>query len=147
MRIVVQRVKHAEVSVEGDRVGSIGKGALVFFGVHKEDSPSMIPWLAQKLIQLRIFSDEQDKMNLSLMDIGGEILVVSQFTLYADCSQGRRPDFFAAASSNKAQSLYEQFLSELRSSRLRVEAGVFGANMQVSLLNDGPVTLILDAKE
>jgi D-aminoacyl-tRNA deacylase len=83
MRIVVQRVKHAEVSVEGDRVGSIGKGALVFFGVHKEDSPSMIPWLAQKLIQLRIFSDEQDKMNLSLMDIGGEILVVSQFTLYA----------------------------------------------------------------
>ena len=146
MRIVIQRVKKAQVVVEERIVGSIAKGALVLLGVHKEDDPSKIPWLSQKLLHLRMFSDEHGKMNLSLMDIRGEILIVSQFTLYAQCSEGRRPDFFSAAAPSLAETLYQQFITAVKSSDLKVETGIFGADMEVSLINDGPVTFIIDGK-
>lgn len=146
MRIVIQRVTSAKVEVEEKIVGSIGKGALVFFGAHKEDSASQTLWLAQKLVNLRIFADSQDKMNLSLLDIQGEVLIVSQFTLYGDCSEGRRPAFTDAAPPEIAKSFYEKFIAEVTEQKLRVQTGMFGARMQVSLVNDGPITLILDAK-
>jgi len=146
MRIVIQRVASAKVDVEGKTVGSIGKGALVLFGVHKEDTAEQTLWLASKLVNLRIFSDAQDKMNLSLLDIQGEVLIVSQFTLYGNCSEGRRPAFTDSAPPEIAKSLYEKFIAEVAKQKLKVETGVFGAHMQVSLINDGPVTLILDAK-
>jgi D-tyrosyl-tRNA(Tyr) deacylase len=147
MRIVIQRVSQAKVDVEGKTVGEIGKGALVLFGVHKDDTPAQTLWLANKLVNLRIFADPSDKMNLSLLDIQGEVLIVSQFTLYGNCSEGRRPEFTASAPPEMANTLYEKFIQEVRQQKLKVETGVFGAYMQVSLTNDGPVTFILDAKE
>lgn len=145
MRLLIQRVSSAHVDVEGKTVGSIGKGALVFFGVHENDTFTQIPWLAKKLVNLRFFMDEQEKMNLSLLDIKGSILIVSQFTLYGDCKEGRRPSFSHAAPPDYATRLYEQFLAEVRSFNLEVQTGQFGAIMQVHLVNDGPVTLLVDA--
>jgi D-aminoacyl-tRNA deacylase len=146
MRIVIQRVTEASVTVDTKLVGVIGKGALVLLGIHKEDTPAQVSWLVQKLINLRIFPDAQDKMNLSLLDCKGEVLVVSQFTLYGNCQEGRRPDFFESAPPVIAVPLYEMFVVELRKNIEKVETGVFGAKMQVALINDGPVTLIIDSK-
>lgn len=146
MRIVIQRVTQAKVEVEGKTVGEIGPGALVLFGATHGDTVENSLYLASKLIHLRIFHDEQQKMNRSLLDCKGEVLIVSQFTLYADCSEGRRPSFTPAASPVLAEELYKHFVGEVRKTGLRVETGIFGAYMQVSLLNDGPVTLIVDSK-
>jgi D-tyrosyl-tRNA(Tyr) deacylase len=146
MRLLIQRVKEASVLVENKVVGAIANGALVFFGVHKDDTEAQISYLAQKLINLRMFGDENDKMNLSLLDIKGEILVISQFTLYADCSEGRRPDFFQSAPPIIAKPLYEKFVLELKKSIEKIETGIFGAKMEVRLINDGPVTFIVDGK-
>jgi len=145
MRMVIQRISQARVEIKGCAVGSIGRGALVLFGVHESDTPSQTAWMASKLIHLRFFMDSQEKMNLSLLDIRGEILVVSQFTLYGDCREGRRPSFSHAAMPDKARALYEAFLLEVKKSGLQVETGEFGAEMQVHLVNDGPVTLLIDA--
>lgn len=146
MRIVIQRVKEAEVTVEGKSVGKIGKGVLVLFGVHKDDTPQNTLWLAQKLIHLRLFSDAQDKMNLSLLDVHGEVLIVSQFTLYGNCTEGRRPDFTQSAPGAVARPLYEKFIEEVKKHVPKVETGSFGARMEVSLVNDGPITFIIDTK-
>jgi len=146
MRLVIQRVACAKVEIDGNIVGSIGKGVLVLFGAHKEDTPSQTLWLANKLVNLRLFADPQDKMNLSLLDVQGQALIVSQFTLYGNCAEGRRPEFTASAPSDVAKALYEKFIAEVRDQQIKVETGVFGARMMVSLVNDGPVTLLLDAK-
>ncbi len=147
MRIVIQRVSNAKVEVDTQTVGAIGKGAVILFGVHKEDLPKQTAWLANKLVHLRMFADVQDKMNLSLLDIQGEVLIISQFTLYGNCSEGRRPELTASAPPEMARTLYEKFIHEVAQHKLKVATGVFGARMQVSLINDGPVTFILDAKE
>lgn len=146
MRIVIQRVSEAKVEVDGQTMGSISRGALVLFGVHKNDIPEQTLWLSNKLVNLRIFADELDKMNLSLLDIKGEVLIVSQFTLYGNCTEGRRPAFTDSAPPDMANTLYEKFIDETRQNNLKVNTGVFGARMKVSLVNDGPVTFILDAK-
>jgi D-tyrosyl-tRNA(Tyr) deacylase len=143
MKLVIQRVKEAAVRVDGEVVGKIGKGALVFFGVHKDDVPENTLWFVQKLIHLRFFTDSEGKMNLSLLDVGGEVLVVSQFTLYADCKEGRRPDFGQTAPGAVAKPIYEKFVEELKTVLKSVETGRFGAAMEVNLTNDGPVTLIV----
>ncbi len=146
MKLVVQRVTSASVEVDGKIVGSIGNGYLVLFGAGKGDALAMCDKLADKLSKLRIFSDENGKINLSLGDVGGDVLLVSQFTLYADCSHGNRPSFVNAAPPQEANDLYEYFAKAL-SERIsgRVETGVFGADMKVKLLNDGPFTVILEA--
>ena len=146
MRILVQRVLKASVTVEGSVIGEIEKGALVLLGIHKDDAPEQTVWLTNKLVNLRMFKDVDEKINLSLLDIGGSVLVVSQFTLYANCASGRRPDFFGAAPPCKAKELYEKFIGELRRDIPHVATGSFGADMQVSLVNDGPVTFVIDAK-
>jgi D-tyrosyl-tRNA(Tyr) deacylase len=143
MRLVIQRVLKASVCVGGQVVGEIGTGALVFLGVHKDDSPEKIDWLVQKLIHLRFFSDSAGKMNLSILDIKGQVLIVSQFTLYGDCREGRRPDFGLTAPSAIAKPIYDRFVGETKK-HLPVETGVFGAAMEIHLVNDGPVTFILD---
>lgn len=145
MRVVVQRVKRASVTVEGETVGEIGAGLLVLLGIREGDGNRDIAFLADKLANLRIFPDEQDKMNRSVRDINGGILVVSQFTLYGDCRKGRRPSFIGAARPEIAIPLYEQFVAELKALGLPTETGRFGAMMDVSLINDGPVTLIIDS--
>ena len=148
MRAVVQRVDSAAVEVEGAMVGSVGKGLLVLLGVEKEDTDRDLEYLLDKVAGLRIFEDENEKMNLSALDIGAQMLVVSQFTLCADCSHGRRPSFTPAAPPKEANGLYEYFTSRLKEAGIsRVENGVFGADMQVSLVNDGPVTIILNSEE
>jgi D-aminoacyl-tRNA deacylase len=144
VRLVVQRVSEAKVVVEGKTVGSIERGLLVLFGVRKGDALEGVRYLAQKLVHLRCFTDSQDKMNLSVLDIKGGILIVSQFTLYADCSHGRRPDFFEAEGAQRAQSIYESFVQEVKTLAPAVETGIFGAAMQVHLINDGPVTFLID---
>lgn len=144
MRIVLQRVKQASVTVEQQTVGSIKQGLLLLFGVHKQDQPTSIDWLVKKITHLRIFADEEGKMNHSISDIEGAILVVSQFTLYANCTRGRRPDFIDAAPPEKAEELYNEFVLQLRQQIKSVETGIFGANMEVNLMNDGPVTLVID---
>jgi D-tyrosyl-tRNA(Tyr) deacylase len=144
MRMVIQRVKEASVRVDGTIVGQIKKGALVLFGVHKTDIPAYTPWMAQKLMGLRYFSDAQGKMNLSLQDIQGEVLIVSQFTLYANCNEGRRPGFDAAAPGAVAKMMYEKFVDEVKQELKTVQTGIFGADMEVSLVNDGPVTFVVD---
>lgn len=146
MRAVIQRVKEASVEVEGKRVAQIGPGLLLFLAIHKNDRPEQTAWLAQKIVQLRIFPDEQEKMNLSVQQAEGELLVVSQFTLYGDCTQGRRPSCFAAAPPEEAEPLYEQFIRDLEALHGSCQRGRFGANMQVHLINDGPLTFIVDAK-
>ncbi len=144
MKILIQRVSHAKVEVGCEIVGEIGEGVLVFLGITHADTIDQATWLAHKLINLRIFEDNQGKINQSLMDRKGSALIISQFTLYADCSGGRRPSFTAAAPGEIARPLYEEFIKEVRESGIPVETGIFGAEMKVSLLNDGPVTLILE---
>lgn len=147
MRAVIQRVKRASVTVENEIVGKIGKGLLVLLGVSTDDSEKDANYLVEKTLNLRIFEDSDEKMNLSLLDIKGELLVVSQFTLYGDSRKGRRPSFIEAASPEKANNLYEYFVSESRKQLLPVETGKFQAMMDVELVNDGPVTILLDSKK
>lgn len=147
MRVVVQRVSSAEVSSASHGLASIGDGMLILLGIEHHDSPEDIDWLVGKLIRLRIFADEAGIMNLSVMEIGGSIMVVSQFTLHATTRKGNRPSYIKAANPDKAIPLYEEFVGKLKSdSGLKVECGWFGANMQVTLVNDGPVTIIIDTK-
>jgi D-tyrosyl-tRNA(Tyr) deacylase len=145
MRAVVQRVTYARVEVDGTMVGEIGPGLLVLLGVAKGDTEADSDYLATKISQLRIFADDAGKMNRSIAEAGGAMLVVSQFTLYGDCRKGRRPGFDAAASPEDARRLYEYFVDAVRRTGLRVETGVFQADMAVSLLNDGPVTFIVES--
>jgi D-tyrosyl-tRNA(Tyr) deacylase len=147
MRAVVQRVKSAAVLVDEDPIASIGKGLVVFLGVGREDDRGDVEYLVEKIPHLRIFQDEGEKFNRSLMDVGGEILVVSQFTLFGDCRKGRRPSFTGAADPEYARALYDVFVSGLGEKGLRVQAGRFQAMMMVSLVNDGPVTLLLDSRK
>ncbi|HOK95712.1 MAG TPA: D-aminoacyl-tRNA deacylase [Anaerohalosphaeraceae bacterium] len=147
MRAVIQRVKKASVSAEGQITGRIEQGLLVFLGIGRDDSRADIDFIADKITNLRIFEDKDGKMNLSVRDIGGGILLVSQFTLYGDCRRGRRPDFSAAGTPQMAKILYQQTIDVLRRSQLAVETGVFAAYMIVDAVNDGPVTLIIDSKK
>ena len=144
MKIVVQRVLQADVSVDRKICGKINKGYLVLIGIGHEDTQQDCIRLADKLVNLRIFSDENDKINLSLKDVNGEILIVSQFTLYADCRKGNRPNFVQAAKPDKAEILYNYFVNYCKTKVQVVQTGIFGADMKVSLINDGPFTVILD---
>lgn len=146
MRTVLQRVTEANVTVAGETVGSIGRGLLVLLGVTHTDTRADADYLADRVLLLRIFPDENGKMNRSVQDAGGALLVVSQFTLYGNCKKGRRPSFDDAAPAEQARQLYEYFVECLRKSNSKVETGVFQAEMQVHLVNDGPVTFILDSK-
>ena len=148
MKAVIQRVLNAKVTVNSNVTGEIGKGFLVLLGVMEEDTEKEMKLLAKKVAQLRIFEDENEKMNLALGDVGGSVLVVSQFTLCADVSHGRRPSFINSARPEKANKLYEQFILELHEWGIdNVQTGIFGADMAVELLNDGPVTIIMDTNE
>ncbi|MCI8879791.1 MAG: D-tyrosyl-tRNA(Tyr) deacylase [Clostridiaceae bacterium] len=147
MRAVIQRVSHARVTIGGEVHGEIGKGFLILLGVCEGDTEAEAVYLADKCTGLRVFTDENDKMNLSPADIGGGLLVISQFTLYGDCKKGKRPNFMRAAKPELAVPLYETFLARCRESGLPVETGEFGADMQVELLNDGPVTILMDTDE
>lgn len=144
MKLILQRVSHASVEVDGRVVGEIGPGILALIGITHSDRLENAVWLADKLLHLRIFHDEQGKMNRSILETGGSILAISQFTLYADCSEGRRPSFIKAAPPEFARDLYDSFLEELRKSAIHLATGVFGAYMKVSLLNDGPATFLLE---
>ncbi|MCK4271429.1 D-tyrosyl-tRNA(Tyr) deacylase [bacterium] len=146
MKIVLQRVSEAEVTVDGQSIGRIGLGLVLLVGIGHDDTESQARYLAEKCLHLRIFEDEQGKMNRSVLEVGGEILAISQFTLYGDCRKGRRPSFTEAAPPDKAEPLYEHFVAILRQSGLRVETGRFGARMSVNIHNDGPVTLILESE-
>jgi D-tyrosyl-tRNA(Tyr) deacylase len=146
MRALLQRVTEARVVINHGIAGEIGPGLLVFLGVSKLDTPEDAEFLAQKVLNLRIFHDEDGKMNRSVLDTGGDLLVVSQFTLYGECRKGRRPSFDEAAPAEQARSLYEHFVAIARRGNLRVETGVFQADMAVSLVNDGPVTLLLESR-
>lgn len=147
MRAVIQRVSHASVAVEGKVSGEIKTGLMILLGISDKDTEKEAKYLAEKSTGLRIFSDSDDKMNLSLTDVNGKLLVISQFTLYGDCKKGKRPNFMAAAGGDKAEFLYEFFVSHCRQLGFDVETGIFGADMKVELLNDGPVTLILDTDQ
>ncbi|MBR3697087.1 MAG: D-tyrosyl-tRNA(Tyr) deacylase [Clostridia bacterium] len=144
MKLVIQRVKKAKVDVEEKTVGKIGKGFLVFVGITHTDTKEEADFLAKKLCNLRVFEDNDNKMNLALKDVKGELLIISQFTLYANTKDGNRPSFTDAAKSEVAEPLYEYFLEKCREYGIKVEKGIFGADMQVSLLNDGPVTIIIE---
>ena len=146
MRLVIQRVLHAEVQVDGNTIGKIGKGLLVFVGAGQDDTKEIADKYLRKLLGLRIFEDENGKTNLSLKDVDGELLIVSQFTLYANCKKGNRPSFIEAGEPHMAEALYEYMIEEAKKSVPVVEHGEFGADMKVSLLNDGPFTIILDKK-
>ncbi|MFQ3611010.1 MAG: D-aminoacyl-tRNA deacylase [Fimbriimonadales bacterium] len=147
MRAVLQRVRWAKVEVDGQVVGEIGIGVLILLGVHQSDTPDKASWLAQKVAGLRLFEDEQGKLNRSTAEVGGAMLVVSNFTLYGDCRKGRRPSFTESASYEQGEKLYHLFCERLQAEGVPVQRGVYGANMQVSLLNDGPVTLIVDTPD
>ncbi len=144
MKVVIQRVLEAEVTVEGECIGSIGRGFLILLGIGKSDSKEVVDRYIDKIIKMRIFADENGKTNLSLQDIQGEVLVVSQFTLYADCRRGNRPDFMNAAGAVQAKELYEYFLTCVKERLGKVQCGEFGAHMKVSLINDGPFTIVLE---
>jgi D-aminoacyl-tRNA deacylase len=144
MKLVIQRVANAQVEVDEKIVGKINKGYLVLFGVKEGDTIEQADALADKLCKLRIFEDENEKMNLSINDIDGELLIVSQFTLYANCEKGNRPSFVEAMEPKKANEIYEYFVEKCKEKVRKVEKGVFGAHMRVSLLNDGPVTIVLE---
>jgi D-tyrosyl-tRNA(Tyr) deacylase len=146
MRAVVQRVSEASVAIGDRTTGRIGRGLVVLVGVSADDGPTEAAWLADKTANLRIFTDEEGKMNRSLVDVGGEALVVSQFTLYGDARKGRRPSFVGAAEGAAAEAVYDTVVDELRSAGVTVATGEFGAMMQVALVNDGPVTILLDSK-
>ena len=147
MKAVIQRVKSASVSVDNKIIGEIATGFLIFLGVEQSDTQDDLDYLVKKIIGLRIFKDDNKNMNLSIQDIGGEALVVSQFTLCADTSRGRRPSFIKAANPEEADSMYQQFCEQLKMNNLSVQTGKFGARMDVSLVNDGPVTIILNSRE
>ena len=147
MRVLIQRVAHASVTIEGQLHGSCGNGYLLLVGVTHDDTEEIVEKMAKKVQELRIFEDENQKMNRSIHDVNGSILSISQFTLYADTKKGRRPSFTNAAKPDLASPLYDYFNKCLRSYDLRVETGIFGADMKVELLNDGPVTILLDSKE
>lgn len=144
MKAVIQRVKNASVTIENKLYSEINTGMLILFCVEKNDTEDKLEWIANKIEKLRIFEDEQQKMNLSVKDINGEILVVSQFTLAASCQKGTRPGFDNAEQPDKANKMYQQFIAILKQKNLAVKTGIFAANMQVSLINDGPVTFILE---
>jgi D-tyrosyl-tRNA(Tyr) deacylase len=144
MKIVLQRVSRASVTVKGEVIASTSKGLLILFGAEKNDYDDKVQFLAEKTLNLRVFPDEKGKMNLSCLDIGGEVLVVSQFTLAGDCNKGRRPGFDNAAGPEAAERLYQKFIEQVLESGLRVATGEFGADMQVELINDGPVTFTLE---
>lgn len=146
MRAVVQRVSQARVRVDGQIVGEVGRGLLVLLGVAKDDSADDARWLADKIVGLRIFADADGKMNQDVAEVGGSVLVVSQFTLYGDCRKGRRPSFVDAASPDLAIPMYEAFINGIKAQGVPVATGRFGAMMQVELVNEGPVTLIVDSK-
>ncbi|PGT81920.1 MULTISPECIES: D-aminoacyl-tRNA deacylase [Bacillaceae] len=146
MKVVVQRAKDAQVTVEGDVVGNIKAGVMVLVGITHDDTETDAEYLAEKIAHLRIFEDESGKMNYSLLDIEGEVLSVSQFTLYGDCRKGRRPNYMNAAKPDYANNLYEMFNQKLKDKGLHVETGTFGAMMDVQFTNDGPVTLIIESK-
>lgn len=145
MKFVIQRVNHADVKIDGETAGSINKGILILFGASKTDTADMLPKFVDKIIKMRIFADENDKTNLSLTDVNGELLIVSQFTLYADCKKGNRPSFINAGDPDNANALYEEFIRLCREKNVKVETGQFGADMKVSLENDGPFTIVLDS--
>lgn len=147
MRVVIQRVSHASVTIDGKVNGKINSGFLVLLGILSTDCKQDVDYLVKKVCNLRVFTDENGKMNLSLNDVGGELLVISQFTLYGDCSHGNRPSFIEAAKPDVAVPLYEYFVAECKKNIPVVETGVFGADMKVELLNDGPVTIIIDSKK
>lgn len=147
MKALVQRVDKACVTVGGETAGSIGKGLCVFLGVVAEDKDKDVAWLAEKIANLRIFDDEDGKMNLSLMDVKGDILIVSQFTLCGDCRHGRRPSWVGAAEPVFANMMYEKFVKETASKGIKTQTGVFQAMMKVEICNDGPVTLMIDSRE
>ena len=144
MKLVVQRVKKAEVKVDGNIIGKIDKGFLVLIGIKVGDTKEQADYLVKKLCNLRVFSDENDKMNLSIKDVKGKLLIVSQFTLYGDCSQGNRPSFIEAARPEEANPLYEYFCNQCELNNIEVQKGIFGADMKVELINDGPVTIIIE---
>ena len=146
MKAVIQRVSEASVKVEGKIVGEISNGLLLLIGIDELDEKSDADWLVQKILNLRIFGDEEGKLNLSVTDIAGEILCISQFTLIADYKKGNRPSFIKAAKPEKAVPLFEYFKDEISKPGLKIESGIFGADMKVSLLNDGPVTIVMDSK-
>ncbi|MGL5055604.1 MAG: D-aminoacyl-tRNA deacylase [Fusobacteriaceae bacterium] len=145
MRVVIQRVKHSSVKVDEEIIGKIDAGLLVLLGIKEGDTEKDVIWLSNKVASLRIFEDENGKMNKELKDINGSILLISQFTLYGDCVKGKRPSFIQAARPETAIPLYEKFIENLRNQGINVETGSFGADMKVELLNDGPVTLVIDS--
>ncbi len=147
MRAVVQRISRAKVTVENEIVGQVGKGFLVLLGVSQDDTQDDVIFMAQKIAGLRVFRDTEGKMNLSLQDVGGQMLVVSQFTLYGDCRKGRRPSFVQAAPPEKADELYQSFVAEVRGQGIHVETGQFQADMDVELVNEGPVTLLIESNK
>ncbi len=147
MRALIQRVKHASVTINSQITGKINNGLLIFLGVGEDDTERQVQYLVEKCTGLRIFTDEQDKMNLSVKDIKGDILIVSQFTLYGDCKKGKRPSFVRAARPETAIPLYESFIAHCKNTGLNVQTGEFGADMQIELVNDGPVTIWLDTEE
>jgi D-tyrosyl-tRNA(Tyr) deacylase len=145
MKVVVQRVSESSVKVDGIIVGEVGKGLMLLVGIDENDSSTDADWLVQKILNLRIFGDEDDKLNLSVQDIKGEILCISQFTLIADYKKGNRPSFIKAAKPDKAIPLFDYFKDQISKSGLKTESGIFGADMKVSLINDGPVTIVMDS--
>jgi D-aminoacyl-tRNA deacylase len=147
MRAVIQRVSRASVTIDNTTHGKISQGLLVLLGIRGGDSSTDLRWLAEKVVNLRIFEDQQGKMNRSLADIDGEMLIISQFTLYGDCRKGRRPGFSSAAPPEIAEPLYQQFIEEVKKRQIKVATGVFQASMEVELVNDGPVTLLLDSEK
>lgn len=147
MRAVIQRVSYSSVEVDGNIVGQINKGFNVLLGISKEDTEEDIKYITDKIVNLRVFEDENDKMNLSILDIKGEILLISQFTLYGDARKGRRPNFMNALSGDEAIVLYEKVIERLKDTGLKIETGVFGAHMNVDIKNDGPVTILLDSNK
>ena len=147
MRAVIQRVSQASVTVDNNIVGKISKGLLVFLGIGEADDESDLSYLVDKISGLRIFQDENDKMNLSVEDVRGEILLISQFTLYGDVRKGKRPSFTKSAHPTVGEKLYEEFIKKLKLSGIKVETGIFGAHMDVELVNDGPVTILIDSKK
>lgn len=147
MKFVIQRVKHAEVTVDGNTIGRIGKGYMVLIGVSNYDDEAIADKMLDKMIKLRIFEDGKGKTNLSLADVGGELLLISQFTLYANCKKGNRPSFVEAGAPDKAEQLYEYIIDKCKSRVQVVECGEFGADMKVGLLNDGPFTIVLDSED
>ncbi|MCB1113711.1 MAG: D-tyrosyl-tRNA(Tyr) deacylase [Chlamydiia bacterium] len=144
MRLLLQRVKSASVSIDKKKVSEIGPGLLVFVGIHRDDTPESIERIVPKMVNLRIFGDEEGKINHSLLDVKGEVLIVSQFTLYGRCERGRRPDFLLSAPPEKAIPLYEKFIEKVKNQGIKVQTGQFGAVMDVELVNDGPFTIILE---